>query len=150
MKSKVRSLVLASVAMSLVMAVPSTAVAGKRTIGSVYATPKSLSFGRVAVGSGSTPTTFWISNDTKAVLWITSVSEPSEADAADFWSGHLTLSDCLDIAVDGTPFYPGDTCGRAVAFQPTETGRHTSSVVISFGDGVRHFTVTVPLTGTGI
>jgi|SRR6188472_3151819 len=150
MGSKVRGLVLASVAMSLVLAAPSTAVAGKGSIGSVTATPRSLSFGKVAVGSGSAPTTFWISNDTKAVLFITSVSAPGGADGDDFWVGRLTLNDCLNLAIAGTVLYPGDTCGRAVAFQPTETGRHTSSVVISFGDGVRHFTVTVPLTGTGI
>jgi hypothetical protein len=150
MGSKVRRLVLASVAMSLVMAVPSTAVAGKRGIGSLSATPKSISFGKVAVGSGSTPTTFWISNDTKAVLFITSVSAPGGADADDFWAGRLTLNDCLDLALDGTPLYPGDTCGRAVSFGPTEGGRHTSSVVISLSDGVRDLTVTVPLSGTGI
>ena len=150
MGSKVRSLVLASVAMSLVMAVPSTAAAGKGSIGTGYASPKSISFGKVAVGSGSTPTTVWISNDTKAVLWVTSVSAPGGADADDFWAGRLTLSDCFEFALDGTPLYPGDTCGRAVSFNPTEAGRHTSSVVISFSDGVRDFRVTVPLSGTGI
>ena len=150
MATKLRRLVLASVVMSLVLAVPTGAAAAKGSIGSVSATPRSISFGKVAVGSGSAPTTVWFSNDTKAVLWITSVSAPGGQDADDFWAGRLTLSDCLDLALEGTVLYPGDTCGRAVSFQPTEAGRHTSSLVISFGDGVRHFTVTVPLSGAGI
>ena len=136
--------------MALVLAAPTAALAAKNSIGSVNATPKSISFGKVAVGSQSARNTFWISNDTKAVLWIVGVSAPTGRDADDFWFGRLTLSDCLDAALGGDPLDPGETCGGAVGFNPTETGRHSASVVISLGDGVRTFTVTVPLSGTGI
>ena len=102
--------------MALVLAAPTAALAAKNSIGSVNATPRSISFGKVAVGSQSARNTFWISNDTKAVLWIVGVSAPTGRDADDFWFGRLTLNDCARRAraIPG----PGRDMRRSRRLQP--------------------------------
>jgi hypothetical protein len=122
-------------------------VAARDTIGSVTATPKTLAFGKVAVGSTST-LSFWLTNDTKAPLLITALlSGNASGDFAYLPTG--TTNDCFAYVVNGTLLYPGESCGNAVSFSPTTKGRQSGSMSFSFSDGVRTLSLTEAFSGSG-
>lgn len=121
-------------------------VAARGTIGSVTATPKTLAFGKVAIGSTST-LSFWLTNDTKAPLFITAQIFNGAGDFAD--ASNATTNPCFAYTVTGTLLYPGQSCGNAVSFSPTAKGRQSASMSFSFSDGVRTLSLTEGFTGSG-
>ncbi len=150
MGSKVRRLVFAPVVMALVLGLAPAASAGKSSLGTVDASPRSISFGKVAVGTESPRLSFWITNNTKATLFISTITSPSSPvdDQFSYWADETT-NPCWTIAVNGYLLAPGQSCGASVSFRPTMTGKSSTWIRFDFSDGVRSWTLTESLTGTG-
>jgi hypothetical protein len=145
MRAHVRRVIGLSLALSL-LASTAGVVSARGSIGSVTATPKSLAFGKVAVGTTST-LTFWLRNDTVAPLLITSLQ--GSGNAVFTYLPSATTNDCFHYVVYGVLLAPGESCGNGVSFDPTSAGRQTGSMAFAFSDGVRTLRLTEGFTGTG-
>lgn len=151
MGSKIRRLAMAPVVLALVLGIAPAASAGKNPLGTVDATPKSINFGKVAVGTQSPRISFWITNNTKATLFISQISSSTGTgdDQFGYWI-HETTNPCWELAVNGTFLAPGQSCGGSVEFHPTMRGKSSSSIHFAFSDGVRSWSLTETLSGTGV
>jgi hypothetical protein len=146
MRARISRAVGVSLALTLLLGTSVGVVSAKDGIGSVTATPKSLAFGKVAVGTAST-LTFWITNNTKAPLLMTSLAAGNNGGFS--YLSSATTNDCFGYVATGTLLSPGESCGNAVSFQPASPGRQSSSMSFTFSDGVRTLGLTEAFTGTG-
>ncbi len=110
---------------------------GTSSGGSVTASPSSLSFGTVFVGSSSASQTGTLSNTLSSSITISSVAI-SGTNAGDFSIATKTCGASLAAA---------GSCTASVVFKPTAAG--TRSAVLSFTDSATNSPQSIALTGTG-
>jgi sugar lactone lactonase YvrE len=110
----------------------SVALEGEGVLGKLKVKPKSLNFGKVTVGSPSSPMTFAITNPTGAEMDISSISS---SDAAYVASGCVGT-----LAAEGS-------CTVSVTFTPTATGKDKAELTIA--SDASNPAITVKLRGIG-
>jgi hypothetical protein len=106
-------------------------------VGKLTASPTSIAFGSIAVGSTSTILTTTITNTGNATITFT-----SNAISASFSFGGIGT--CND---PGGTLAPSASCTFSAKFAPTAAGTINGSMTI--GSNASNPTVTVPLSGTG-
>ncbi len=94
--------------------------------------PKSLTFGSVAVGQSSTPQTVNIKNDGNSMLYV---------------AGITTSGDFSQTNTCGAQVAPKKSCVITVIFSPTQKG--TRKGILTINDSDFNSPQTVPMTGTG-
>ena len=105
--------------------------------GKLSASPASIAFGNIAVGSTSAVLTTTITNTGNAIVTFT-----SDAISANFSWG--SIGTCND---PGGTLAPGASCTFSAKFVPTAAGTITGSMTIV--SNASNPTLTVPLSGTG-
>lgn len=110
---------------------------GTSSGGTVTASPTSLSFGTVFVGSSSASQTGTLSNTLSSSITISSVAI-SGTNAGDF---SIATKTC------GTSLAAAGSCTASVVFKPTAVG--TRSAILSFTDSATNSPQSIALTGTG-
>ena len=110
---------------------------GTAASGTVTASPASLAFGSVTVGSSSSSMQETLTNGSASAVSISSIAV-SGADAADFT---LSSNSC------GTSLAASASCTVTVIFKPTAAGSRTAT--LTFTDSAGNSPQTVALSGTG-
>ncbi|HDL20960.1 MAG TPA: choice-of-anchor D domain-containing protein, partial [Nitrospirae bacterium] len=106
----------------------------------IAASPASMDYGSVIVGSTSLPETFTISNNGTADLIISTVSLTG-TDPAEF---AIQVDNCT-----GQTVLPSGSCTIDAVFAPTGTGAKSADISIASNDPDTP-TLSIPLTGTGL
>src|SRR6201998_2380356 len=110
---------------------------GTSPTGTVLASPASLTFASINVGSSSATQTATLANSLSSSLTISSIAI-SGTDAGDFSIASKTCS--TSLAASGS-------CTASIAFKPTAAGARSAS--LSFTDSATNSPQTVALAGTG-
>jgi hypothetical protein len=149
MRSRVSRLaVMVALLTTLVLVSAAPVSAGNGNLGKVYAVPKSLNFGQVAVYQQSDGMTVWMYNNTKASLWL--VDWRFDGNDPNDFSGDLgTPNDCYWLGFYQVPLEPGQSCGWVLSFTPGDAGKRSAYLRNVWYDGARFFLSTVNLRGWG-